>query len=283
MTTATCPLMPFLTDSHCHLASDRFPAAEVAGLVTDAAAAGVTRMVTLATNLGDLQDNLAIAAAHPAVHVAAGIHPCDVHEAPADVIDQLDPICNDPRVVAVGESGLDYFHPAPDGWDGESFRRRQIESLEAHFDLAARHSLNIVLHTRDRSGDASFRDALSVYAGFADKVRAVFHCFPYPWQPASEVLDLGGLVSFTGIVTFPNAADILDCARRCPAGSFMVETDAPYLAPVPMRGKRNQPAFVRHIAEHLAATRGETLEQLASHTNAAADSFFRFPASGEIS
>lgn len=269
--------MTSLTDSHCHLASHRFAAEEIGELVAEAAAAGVSRMVSLATNLEDLQANLDLAAAHPAVHVAAGIHPCDVHQAPADAIECLEPLCKDPRVVAIGESGLDYFHPAPDGWDQETFRQRQVESLEAHFELAARHSLNIVLHTRDRSGDASFRDALAVYARFADKVRAVFHCFPYPWPAARRVLDLGGLVSFTGIVTFPNAADALDCARRCPAGSFMVETDAPYLAPVPMRGKRNQPGFVRHIADHLAETRNEPPGELAAHTSATADSFFRFP------
>jgi TatD DNase family protein len=275
--------MPGLTDSHCHLASHRFNADEVATLVAGAANAGVTRMVTLATNLEDLQANLDIAAAHPAVHVAAGIHPCDVHVAPADAISHIDRACGDPRVVAVGESGLDYFHPAPDGWDEKTFRHRQIESLEHHFELAARHSLNIVLHTRDRSGDASFRDALAVYSGFADRVRAVFHCFPYPWQAARQILDLSGLVSFTGIVTFPSAADAVDCATRCPAGSFMLETDSPYLAPVPLRGKRNQPAYVRHIAEFLAAERGESLGELAAHTNATADGFFRFRPDDQVS
>lgn len=275
--------MTCLTDSHCHLASHRFSVDEVAGLVTEAAAADVTRMVTLATNLEDLRTNLGLASAHPAIHVAAGIHPCDVHEAPADAIAHLDRACADPRVVAVGESGLDYFHPAPDGWDEENFRRRQTESLEAHFELAARHSLNIVLHTRDRSGDASFRDALSIYTRFAGKVRAVFHCFPYPWQAAREVLDLGGLVSFTGIVTFPTANDAIDCARRCPAGSFMVETDSPYLAPVPVRGKRNQPAYLRHIAAFLADQRGESLADLAAHTTTTADAFFRFRPDDQVS
>jgi len=275
--------MPSLTDSHCHLANHRFGAEEVGTLVAEAAAAGVSRMVSLATNLADLQSNLDLAAAHPAIHVAAGIHPCDVHQSPPDVIQQLDRACRDPRVVAVGESGLDYFHPAPDGWSEESFRRRQIESLEAHFELAARHSLGIVLHTRDRTGDASFRDALAICTRFAGRVRAVFHCFPHPWLAAREVIDAGGLVSFTGIVTFPNATDALDCARRCPAGSFMVETDSPYLAPVPVRGRRNHPEFVRHIADHLAAARGETPDQLAAHTTATADSFFRFPHAGQVS
>ena len=126
-------------------------------------------------------------------------------------------------------------------------------------------------------------EVLDQMASFADRVRAVFHCFPHPWPAARQVLDLGGIVSFTGIVTFPNAAEALDCARRCPAGSFMVETDAPYLAPVPMRGKRNQPAYVRHIADHLATTRGESLEQLASHTNATAEAFFRFSTNPKVS
>ena len=268
--------MTSLTDSHCHLANHRFSAGEIGALVAEAAAAGVSRMVSLATNLPDLQANLDLAATHPAIHVAAGIHPCDVHQSPPDVIQQLDRACRDPRVVAVGESGLDYFHPAPDGWSDESFRRRQLESLEAHFDLAARHSLGIVLHTRDRAGNASFRDALAICARFAGRVRAVFHCFPHPWPAAREVIETGGLVSFTGIVTFPNAPDALDCARRCPAGSFMVETDSPYLAPVPVRGRRNHPAFGRHTADHLAAPLGRTPHQSAAHPGDTTHSVLRF-------
>jgi TatD DNase family protein len=219
---------------------------------------------------------LEIASRHSEVHVGAGIHPCDVHEAGEEDLHRVEQMLGDPRVAVVGETGLDYFHPAPEGRDEERFRARQREMLEAHFDMAARAGLNVVVHTRDRSGDASFRDALAVYARWADRVRAVFHCFSGRWDAAREVFDLGGVVSFTGVVTFKNPGESLATAVRCPRGAFMVETDSPYLAPAPNRGKRNEPAYVRHVAECLARARGESIGDLADHTSRTADGFFRF-------
>jgi TatD DNase family protein len=265
-----------LTDSHCHLASHRFDADEVPALVQRAVEAGVTRMVSLVTGLDDLDANLRIAAEHPEVSICIGIHPCNVHEAPDDVIEHLRPHLSDPRVCGIGETGLDYYHPAPDGWNEDSFRQRQRELLDAHFELAAGAGLNIVIHTSDTSGDASFQDALAIYRRHATRVRAVFHCFVGVEANAREVLALGGLVSFGGVTTFKNADDVLATAVKLPAGSFMLETDSPYLAPAPFRGKRNEPSYVRHVAEHLAGTRGETIEALARSTTGAASRFFRF-------
>ena len=267
-----------MTDSHCHLASHQFPASEVPELVARARANHVTRMVTLVTGLDDLHANLAIAADHPSVHTCIGIHPCHVHEAPDDAVAQLAPFAADPRVCGIGETGLDYYHPAPDGWDEIDFRQRQREFLRRHFELAAQARLGLVIHTRDRSGHASFDDAFAIYQEYRSSVRAVFHCFVGSLVNARRVIDAGGLVSFGGVVTFKNAADVLATAVACPAGSFLLETDAPYLAPVPHRGQRNEPAFTRHTAEHLATARGESLNALARHTNATADSFFRFRA-----
>ena len=264
-----------LTDSHCHLASHRFDADEVPALVDRARQAGVSRMVSLVTGLDDLAANLHIAAAHPEVSICVGIHPCNVHEAPDDAIEHLRPHVSDPRVCGIGETGLDYYHPAPDGWDETSFRQRQRDFLDAHFQLAADAGLNVVIHTRDTRGDASFQDALAIYRKHAAKVRAVFHCFIGPEHNAREVIGLGGLVSFGGVMTFKNATDVLATAVALPAGSFMLETDSPYLAPVPFRGKRNEPSYVRHVAEHLAAGRSDPLDQLASETSAAAFRFFR--------
>ena len=264
-----------LTDSHCHLASHRFDRAETGVLIGRALSSGVSRLVTLATGLDDLDANLSIAS-HPAVHACIGIHPCDVHHAPDDAVDHLALRVADPRVCAIGETGLDYFHPAPDGWSEEAFRERQRTFLRRHFELAAECGLPVVIHTRDKTGHASFDDALAVYHGFHQRARAVFHCFIGPWENARRVIDLGGLVSFGGVCTFKNAAEPRDTAARCPRGSFMLETDAPYLAPEPHRGKRNEPAFVRHTAEFLATLRGESLNDLARHTSAAADGFFRF-------
>ncbi len=268
-----------LTDSHCHLASHRFDPGETGSLVERALSSGVSRLVTLATCLDDIDANLAIAE-HPAVHACLGIHPCDAHHAPDDAVERIATRIADPRVCAIGETGLDYFHAAPDGWEEETFRERQRLFLIRHFELAAASGLNVVIHTRDREGCASFEDALGIYRDFHERVRAVFHCFIGRWENVVRVLDLGGLVSFGGVCTFRNAREALDSAVRCPAGSFMLETDAPYLAPEPQRGRRNEPAYVRHTAGFLAERRGEPLDELAAHTSETADRFFRFRSPG---
>ena len=263
-----------LTDSHCHLASHRFSPEEIPGILDRARAAEVTRMITLATSLEDLHANLDLAE-NPAVHACIGIHPCDVHHAPDDAATRLAAFVRDPRVCAIGESGLDYYHPAPDGWNEENFRERQRQFLREHFELAAAAQLNVVIHTRDREGAASFEDALAIYGDYHTSVRAVFHCFIGPWENARRVLGLGGLVSFGGVATFKTAHQVREAARQCPAGCFMIETDAPYLAPEPHRGKRNEPSFARLTAERLATLRGEPLEALALHTTETAGKFFR--------
>ena len=264
-----------LTDSHCHLASHRYQDNEREAIIQGAIDNGVSRMVTLSTCLEDVNANLELAN-HPAIHATIGIHPCDVHQAPDDAVEQLAAHANDPRVCAIGETGLDYFHPAPEGWSEEDFRQRQRDFLDQHFALAAKSGLAVVIHTRDKQGDTSFQDALEIYRQHHDSVRAVFHCFIGPFENAKQVIDLGGLVSFGGVATFKNAKEVKECACQCPAGSFMLETDSPYLAPMPHRGQRNQPAWVRNVAECLAEARGEGLEDLAAHTNATADEFFRF-------
>jgi TatD DNase family protein len=263
-----------LIDSHCHLASQHFKPEEVHSLLENARAAGVTRVITLATSLDDLQENLTNACS-PAVHTCIGIHPCDVHHSPDDAVARLAAFVSDPRVCAIGETGLDYFHPAPEPWLDEDFRKRQRDFLTQHFELAAEARLNIVIHTRDREGSDSFEDALAIYQDFHQSVRAVFHCFIGPWENAKRVIDLGGLVSFGGVATFKTAHQVRETAAQCPAGSFMIETDAPYLAPQPHRGKRNEPAFARFTAEHLANLRKEPLEHLAIHTSHTAEAFFR--------
>lgn len=264
-----------LIDSHCHLASHRFEADEVPAIIDRALAAGVTRMVTLSTCLENLEENLRIAE-HPAVYACLGIHPCDVADAPDDAPDRIAAHLGDPRVCGVGETGLDYFHPAPDGWREDDYHARQRDFLHRHFEIAAAARLNVVIHTRDRSGTQSLDDALSIYQKYQRHTRAVFHCFIADIAHARRVLDLGGIVSFGGVCTFKSAKVSRETATLCPAGSFLLETDAPYLAPEPHRGQRNEPAFTRNTAEFLAAARGETLAQLAAHTDAAAEGFFRF-------
>ena len=264
-----------LVDSHCHLASHRFDAAETGAIVERAAAAGVTRLVTLATGIDDLQANLDIAASHPGVKACLGVHPCSVHEAPAEALKIIGSHAGHPGVCGIGETGLDYFHPAPEGWCDDSFRSAQRASLDAHFSLAAAASLPIVIHTRDRTGHQSLLDAIDIYRAHSNRVRAVFHCFVSGRDHADGILRLGGLVSFGGVATFRNAPGVLALAASLPAGSFMVETDSPYLAPHPHRGARNEPAMTAVIAGHIAGARGETLQQFSAHTTQTAIDFFR--------
>lgn len=263
-----------LTDSHCHLASHKFSPDELDELISRARDHDVKRIVTLATCLDDCIENLAIAEQYPEVYACVGIHPCDVHQTSDHYMEQLQTHATHPRCVAIGETGLDYYHPAPDDWSGEDYHARQREFLCQHFELARQLGKNIVIHTRDRSGEASLRDAIEIYRRYADHTRAVFHCFPFSMEAAQPILDLGGLISFTGIATFKNAAAVLQTARQCPAGSFMLETDAPYLAPVPHRGKRCEPAFTSFTAQVIADARGETLAELAAHTEATANQFY---------
>jgi TatD DNase family protein len=263
-----------LTDSHCHFASHRFQPDEIPSLVARAKEAGVTRLITLATCLEDVAPNLD-AANDPAVHACIGIHPCDVHNAPDDAVARLAAHSADPRVCAIGETGLDYYHPAPQGWDEHSFRDRQRSFLHAHFQLAASAKLNVVIHTRDLNGQASLDDALEIYQNYHENVRAVFHCFISTIENARRVFDLGGIVSFGGVATFKSAHAVRETILHCPQGSFMLETDAPYLAPEPHRGHRNEPAFTSHTASFIARLRNESISDLAEHTNTTASRFFR--------
>lgn len=231
-------------------------------------------MVSLATCLEYVDANLTIADTYDNVGVCLGIHPCDVHHAPDDAVEVISAHMSDPRVVGIGETGLDYYHPAPEGWDETAFRHRQIAFLRQHFALARACGLGVVIHTRDRQGCDSFEDALEVYQSFASDVRALFHCYIGNETNALRVIELGGLVSFGGVTTFKSAHDVSEVASRLPLGTFLVETDAPYLAPVPHRGKRNEPSFVRFTAEHIAASRGESIDEFSAHTRDATLRFF---------
>lgn len=264
-----------MTDSHCHLGSHKFSPDEIPTLISNAKDHGINRMITLATGEDDLDRNLQLAIKHPEVHACLGIHPCDVHETRDNFESLLTSNLDHPKVAAIGETGLDYFHPAPHGWTEETYHERQRDFLRRHFQLAVKHKLNVVIHTRDKSGSASFDDALAIYREFHKDVRAVFHCFPSTLDQAEKIFALGGLISFTGIVTFKNAQVVAETATNCPSGSFMLETDSPYLSPVPHRGKRCEPAFTRFTGEKIAELRNIPLEELEKETEETTCCFFR--------
>ena len=264
-----------IIDSHCHLISYKYSPDEMDSIVQRALDAGVSNMITLATSLEDCRQHLDLTEKYNSVYATIGIHPCDVHDTPDNYLEELKQHALHPRCVAIGETGLDYYHPAPEGWTDDTYHQRQREFLEQHFALAAELNKNIVIHTRDRSGKLSMEHCLDIYGRWNDKVQAVFHCFPGPIENAYPIFDLGGLISFTGIATFKSAKDCLETAIKVAPGSFMLETDSPYLAPTPHRGKRCEPAYTAITAAFIADARNETIEQLAAHTTETAKKFYK--------
>jgi TatD DNase family protein len=284
-----------LIETHAHLDYPDF-AGDFNDVLERATAAGVTRIITIGTSLESSRRAVELAEKYPNIFAVIGVHPTYVEESPEDVIDPLRELAKSPRVVAIGETGLDY-HRLPsvelakerkaqvfakalqtstedqieaDIHDG-AYKSKQASLFEQQLDLAVELGLNVVIHQRD-----AWNDTLEIMKPYTEKVRGVFHCFGGSLDQANEVIDLDHLVSFTGIVTFKNGAAVRDVAAQLPLWKFMVETDCPYLAPVPFRGKRCEPAHTRIVAETIAAARGITLDEIAEATSATAEAFFRF-------
>ncbi|MCH7932741.1 MAG: TatD family hydrolase [Gemmatimonadetes bacterium] len=248
-------------DSHCHLTDSRFD--EDRSAVLDAASqAGVTRMVTVASDLEDARAAAALAQRHRGLWSTAGIHPHAVSEAAADDVEGVRELAAaHTEVVAIGETGLDYFHD-------HSPRRLQRRWFEAHLELAADLDLPIVIHTRDAEDDT-----ISALRNAPKSVRKVLHCFTGSLKLLEVGLEEGCYVSFAGIITF-SKFDGQAAVRAVPGDRLLAETDAPYLAPVPRRGKRNEPAFVTHVIAALADIRGEHVGAVAEGTAENAERFY---------
>ncbi len=263
-----------LIDTHCHLVTSKY--SDVSSVIEDSRVLGVTHMITQATHREDWQANLDLAATYPdAVSCCLATHPTEVTSVTDADMQQLEQLCRTHPIAAIGEAGLDYYWPAPEGWTEDRYRAWQHEILERHFDLAARLGLNISIHTRDRKGSACFEDALAIARGFP-KVRPVFHCFVGTQVQAEAVFEqLDGMISFTGVLTFKKMEELQAIARWCPSERFMLETDAPYLSPEPYRGKLNIPGRTRFVAEKIAELRAVSLDEIAAQTWANAQRFFR--------
>ena len=259
-----------LIDSHAHLGHKQF-SADLGQVVERAVAAGVTQFVAPAVDIPNARELLELSQIHPQIHPAVGIHPCDVDTVSGEAwVSELRELATRPGVAAIGEIGLDYFHAPPDGFDVESWRRHQAHVLQLQLELASELGLNVILHARE-----CHDELVAAVRPFNGRLRGVFHCFTGTPEQAQEVIDMGHLVSFTGIVTFKNSPIIQATAKAVPDGSFMLETDSPYLAPVPFRGKRCEPAFVADTARFVAGLRGQSLEELAQRTSATAQAFFK--------
>ncbi|MDB6132134.1 MAG: ycfH [Verrucomicrobiales bacterium] len=266
--------MPTLTDTHAHLDSTRFTD-DLEEVLARAEAAGVRRIVAIGCDIEGSRRGLALAERWPMVWATVGVHPTYVMEEPhSDWREQLADMARHPRCVALGETGLDYYHPAPEGSAWEGYTAKQKEFFAGQLEIAAAAGKNVVVHQRDRSGTACWEDIKAMIQPWHGKLSAVFHCFLHPWAEAAPLVALGHRISFTGIATYKSAPEVAACAAKAPDGSFFLETDSPYLAPVPHRGKRNEPAFVRATAEAVASVRGVPLERLAAVTETAAGAFF---------
>jgi TatD DNase family protein len=245
-----------LIDSHCHL---DFPelAADRAGVLARAKANGVERMVTISTRVKRFDQIRAIAEENAEVWCSVGTHPHNAHEEPDVTTADLVKFAEYPRCIAIGEAGLDYHYPGDYAAQATGFRR--------HIGAARQTGLPLVIHAREADDDiASILEEETGQGAFP----FVLHCFSSGLELARRGLALGGYVSFSGILTFKNAAIIQRVAVEAPAGRILVETDAPYLAPVPHRGQSNEPGHVRHTAQKLAELRGVTLDEIAATTTA---------------
>jgi TatD DNase family protein len=259
-------------DTHAHLDFPDF-AADHAAVVERAATAGITRIISIGTDLASSRRAVELADQFPGVHAAVGWHPCHVLEAPDDIRPALTELARHPKVVAIGETGLDHYRlPSTTGGtvaDDERFRARQVAIFQQQLEVAAACGLNCVIHQR-----SAFEQTLELLAPWAGRVRGVFHCFAGTADEVERVLALGSFVSFTGILTFKNGANIRAALAAAPFGRFMLETDCPYLAPVPNRGKRCEPAFVGDIATVAADVKQCSLDELSAATCATARQFF---------
>ena len=257
------PVPPSLVDSHCHLDFPDFEG-ELPDILARARAAGVTRMVTICTRLR-LEPNVrALAEAHDGVFYAAGTHPMSAAEEPMATVDQLVALARHPKFVGIGESGLDYHYTA-------ETKAVQQQSLRTHIAAARITGLPLIIHAR-----AADDDMASI---LTDEFRngaysCVMHCFSSGAALARAALDLGFYLSMSGIAAFPKSDDLRAIFRSAPLDRILLETDSPYLAPPPHRGRRNEPAYTAHTAAVGAALYGLTLEDFAAQTSANFDRLF---------
>lgn len=261
-----------LYDTHAHLDDPVF-AADLPAVIARAEAAGVKRIITIGTDLESSRRAVALAEAHSGLFAAVGWHPGEAERAPADFRDELRALAVHPKVVAIGEIGLDYYRlPSARGGAVEAdvqVKARQAAVFQQQLEVAAELGLNCVVHQRQ-----SLADTLRLMAPFVGRVRGQFHCFVEDPATLERVLADGHVVSFTGIATFRNAATVRQSLVAVPADRFMLETDSPYLAPVPHRGRRCEPAFVADTATAVAAARNLSPVELGVLTCATAHRFF---------
>lgn len=246
-----------IIDSHCHL--DRIDLSQFNGDLTEAlkfaASYDVQYFLTVCVDMETFPQTLAIAKQHPQVFASVGLHPTEIVDSEPSV-EELINLGQDKKIIAVGETGLDYYRIEGDiTWQQERFRK--------HIQAAKALNKPLIVHTRQARADT----IRILQEENAAEVGGVLHCFTEDWEMAKQALDIGFYISFSGIITFKNAEEIREVARQMPLDRILIETDAPYLAPVPYRGKPNQPAYVRYVAEYLAQLRDLPLSRIGELTS----------------
>jgi TatD DNase family protein len=241
-----------LVDSHCHL--DLIPHSDPHNLVTTAHHHGVSHLLSVGVDLKSFPQLLAIAQNLNNVSISVGVHPNTILETEPEVT-TLCHLADNPKVVAIGETGLDYFRSQGDlTWQQQRFR--------THIQAAKAIGKPLIIHNREATADT----LRILREENADQVGGVMHCFVEDWEIAQQVMEMGFYISFSGIVTFKSAILLQTVAKKIPLDHMLIETDAPYLAPVPYRGQMNQPAYVRYVAEFIADLREETLMTIGQAT-----------------
>lgn len=264
--------MAVFYDTHAHLDYPDYTE-DLPEVIECARAAGITRIISIGTDLESSRRAVKLADLFTSVFAAVGWHPSNAHEAPDDIRPALRELVKHPKVVAIGEIGLDYHHlpgeKTGNAGDDARYKQKQAEIFRQQLEIAGEAGLNCVIHQRN-----AFDDTLAQLQPFAAQVRGVFHCFGENAGRMRQVLEIGSLVSFTGIATFKNGQNVRDTIAATPPDRFMLETDCPYLAPVPYRGKRCEPAYVKEISETVAQVRGCSLDELSAATCKTAAEFF---------
>ncbi len=261
--------MTVFFDTHAHLDYPDYTQ-DLSEAIARAQSAGISKIISIGTSLDSSRRAVQLADKFPNVYAVIGWHPSDASGAPDDLRPALRELAKHPKVAAIGETGLDYHRLPEDESKRGEYKRRQAAVFEQQLEVAAEFGLNCVIHQRD-----CFDDTLAQLKPFASKVRGVFHCFGETADRMKQVLEIGSLVSFTGIVTFKNGQNVRETVAATPMDKFMLETDCPFLAPVPYRGKRCEPAYVKEISETIAQVKACSLEELSAATCRTARDFFR--------
>lgn len=254
-----------LVDSHCHLDDAQFNA-DRNTVIERARETGIKYILAIGTGDGppDLEAAVRLADAYPFIYASAGVHPNDAAKVDLDTFNRLESLLQHPKVKALGEIGLDYHWGVP--------KETQTPIFVRQLEMAASTRMPVIIHTRD-----AWADTIGILRTHwkPTGLSCIMHCFTGNSEAARECLELGFYLAFGGVTTFPKAAEVREAARITPADRLLLETDSPYLAPIPHRGKRNEPSFIVHTAESIAAARGVTLEELATQTTTNFEQLFQ--------